>query len=89
MSELKSEKELKEYMGSNNFHRIEHPGLHPEWVMETEDLHKQEDLWKNREIHYNFDDFSTIVFHKDGQEWRFPLNKFFDKLMRWMEEDNG
>ena len=46
MSELKSEKELKEYMDSSNFHGIDHPGLHPEWVMETEDLHKQEDLWK-------------------------------------------
>ena len=86
MSELKSEKELKEYMDSNNFHGIEHPGLHPEWVMKVKD---QANLEMNREIHYNFDDFSTIVFHKDEQEWRFPLNKFFDKLMRWMEEDNG
>ena len=86
MSELKSEKELKEYMGSNNFHGIEHPGLHPEWVMKVKD---QANLEMNREIHYNFDDFSTIVLHRDGQEWRFPLNKFFDKLMRWMEEDNG
>lgn len=86
MSELKSEKELKEYMDSNNFHRIDHPGLHSEWVMKVKD---QANLEMNREIHYNFDDFSTIVFHRDGQEWRFPLNKFFDKLMRWMEEDNG
>lgn len=84
MTEKKSEKELKEYMASSNFHKI---GLHPEWVMKTEDLPEQKDLWKNREIHYDFDSFSTIVFHKDGQEWRFPLNKFFDKLMKWMEQE--
>ena len=84
MIEKKSEKELKEYMASSNFRKI---GLHPEWVMKTEDLPEQKDLWKNREIHYDFDSFSTIVFHKDGQEWRFPLNKFFDKLMKWMEQE--
>lgn len=88
MIEKKSEKELKEYMASNNFHKI---NLHPEWVMEVKDQPKyQANLEMNREIHYDFNSFSTIVFHKDGQEWRFPLNKFFDKLMKWMEQEiNG
>lgn len=61
------------------------------YVMKKEDAKKlgftEIELNLNREIHYNCNNFSTIVFHKDGQEWRFPLNEFFDKLMKWMKEN--
>ena len=58
-------------------------------VMNIEDQpdYMREDFLKNREIHYNLDNFSTIVFHRGEKVWKFPLNEFFDKLMLWMKEN--
>lgn len=64
------------------------PRDYKKYVMENNNQEDtMEKLLKNREIHYNLDNFSTIVFHKGHKEWKFPLNEFFDKLMKWMKEN--
>lgn len=61
------------------------------YVMKKEDAKKlgftEIELNLNKEIHYNLSEFSTIVIHKGEQQWKFPLNEFFDKLMKWMKEN--